>query len=98
MEEAMIETTGLRKIFRSRKGDVVAVDGVQGDVEFADEIVEVIRGQVASAQDDVRRSSGAQRVVAVQARINLVGDGQDLERTRLAVDHRVSGGDTPKSE
>ena len=64
---------------------MVAVNGVQGYVEFADEIIEVIRRQIPSAQDEIRISPRAQAAVAVEPRVNLVGDGQNLERTRLAV-------------
>src|SRR5712691_8312043 len=76
---------------------MVAVDGVQGYVEFADQVIQVIGGQIARTQDQVGRRPYPQSAVAVQPRINLVGNGQNLERAmELAVRHGVSGGDTPK--
>jgi hypothetical protein len=59
---------------------VVARHVEQGDVEPGDEVLEVVEGQVAAAEDQV----GTQSVepVAVERLVDLVGDREDARVLR----------------
>ena len=56
---------------------VVAVDVVEGAIEDGDDIFEIVVGQVAAADDEVDVGGGQAQVGAVDARFDLVADGQD---------------------
>lgn len=54
---------------------MVARDVQQGHVEAADEVFEVVPGQVAAAEDEVRLQG--RQPFAVESLFDLVGDGED---------------------
>jgi hypothetical protein len=54
---------------------VVARDVEQRDVEPADEILQIVEGQVAAAEDQV--GPDLRQAVAVETLIDLVGNGED---------------------
>jgi hypothetical protein len=56
---------------------VVAGHVEQRDVEAADEIFEVVEGQVAAAEHHVRPDLG--QLVRVKAFLDLVRDGEDAQ-------------------
>jgi hypothetical protein len=56
---------------------VVARDVQHRHVEPADDVLEVVEGKVATAQNQVRLDRG--QAVAEQRLIDLVGDGEDLD-------------------
>ena len=49
----------------------------QGDVEPADQVLEVVERQVAAAQDEVGPDAG--QAIAVQTVIDLVGNREDAQ-------------------
>jgi hypothetical protein len=57
---------------------VVARDVQQGDVEPADQVLEVVERQVAAADDEVGLDAG--QAIAVETLIDLVGDREDADR------------------
>ena len=63
---------------RLRRRVVVAVHRVQRRVDLADQVVQVVARQVATADDQVRRAEPIpQAAAAVQPPIDLVGHGQN---------------------
>jgi hypothetical protein len=57
---------------------VVARYVQQRHVETADDVLEVVPGQVSARQDDVRLE--IQELVSVQALVNLVRDGENARQ------------------
>lgn len=49
----------------------------KGNVQPADEVLEVVERQVAAAQDQVRPDR--RELVAVESLLDLVGDGEDAQ-------------------
>jgi hypothetical protein len=56
---------------------VVARHVEQRDVEAADQVLEIVEGQVAAAQDQV--GPDLRQALAVETFIDLVGDGEDAQ-------------------
>ena len=59
---------------------VVAVDAVDRRVEHAGDVVQVVGREVAAAQDQIDLAAALHDARAVEARIDLVADGEDADR------------------
>jgi hypothetical protein len=73
------DSQGRKRIVESRRDRVVVARYVQQrHVETADDVLEVVPGQVSARQDDVRLE--IQELVSVQALVNLVRDGENARQ------------------
>lgn len=71
---------------------MVAVDGEERHVEATDQVIQVVGRQVAAAKDQIRLGARVGCAsVAIQARINLVGDSQDLQVRDSPSQHNPCG-------
>jgi len=61
---------------------VVAGNIEERHVEPADDVLEVVEGKIAAAQDEVRFDRG--QAIAIQRLVDLVGDGEDARGSTSA--------------